>query len=500
MSERFDIFVIGGGVNGVAIARDAAGRGLSVALAEKGDLASETSSKSTKLFHGGLRYLEYFEFHLVREALREREILLANMPHIAWPMRFVLPYAKDQRFDVDTPVSKWLGRIFPWLKGRRPAWVIRAGLFLYDHLGGHQVLPKTTRFTLTNAPEGVPLHPQYETAFEYSDVWAQDARLVALMARDANARGANIMTRNKVQHLERRDGYWEIETEKGNFEARIVVNASGPWVEDLTRHIEGVVPKAGVRLVKGSHIVIPKKFPHDKAYFFQGRDGRIIFAIPYEQEFTLIGTTDMPHESAEISPLCSDEEVVYLCAFASDYFRTPVQPDEVIWRFAGVRPLYDDGAKSATAATREYVLVLHDHGAPLLNVFGGKITTHRKLAEDALEKLGFDGKWTANAPLAGGAFDWQERNKLLSKLAQDYPDIDEAKRLRLFNTYGLETWDILNQNDEELCAGLFKAEIEHLVRHEFAQSAEDILWRRTKRGLFANDADIAALKRYLKTL
>ena len=477
----YDIFVIGGGINGVAIARDAAGRGLNVALAEKGDLAEETSSKSTKLYHGGLRYLEYFEFKLVRDALREREILLKNMPHIAWPMRFVLPISHDMRFDGETPTSKLLRRLMPWLKGRRPQWLIRTGLFIYDTIGGRKLLPPTTKLNLKAAPEGEALQDRFTIAFEYSDVWAQDARVVSLMARDASERGAKIMTRNKVLRAKREDQLWHIETEHGHFQARQLVNASGPWVETVTRSIINVQPQAGVRLVKGSHIVVPKLYTHDKTYFFQGTDGRIIFAIPYENDYTLIGTTDQGHDVPDNPPICSDNEKEYLCNFANLYFKSQISPADIIWSYAGVRPLYDDGAKSATAATREYVLKLHSDAAPLLNVFGGKITTHRHLAEEALEMLGYGDKWTKTAPLPGGEFDVEAREDLIDELQNIYPKLDAR---RVFSTYGLEAFQIFKGDwGADFGAGLYACEVDHLMRHEFAQTAEDILWRRTKLGL-----------------
>ena len=492
----YEIFIIGGGVNGVAIARDAAGRGLSVALAEKGDLAQETSSKSTKLLHGGLRYLEYFEFKLVRESLMEREVLLRNMPHIASPMRFVLPYHPDQRFAGGTPSSRLLEIFMPWLKGRRPAWLLRLGLWLYDHLGKRRILPATRRIDLRRDPVGAPLQLQYIHAFEYSDVWVEDARLVSLMARDAFERGANIMTRNQVLSLERQPNHWKVYTEAGVFLARTLINAAGPWVEKITRDSLGIAPKAHVRLVKGSHILVPQLFDHDKAYFFQGRDGRIIFAIPYQQHFTLLGTTDEPHDDADQPPECSKEEIDYLCQFANEYFETSISANDVVWTFSGVRPLYDDGAKSATAATRDYVLSLHqDNQAVLLNVFGGKITTHRRLAEEALELLGHQASWTQQAPLAGGDFDVESRDALCAKLARAYPELD-AKRL--FDSYGSEAFSLFDGDwGMSFGAGLFACEVDHLMEKEFAQTPEDILWRRTKLGL-RSGVDILALEQYMQ--
>ncbi|MDO5529710.1 MAG: glycerol-3-phosphate dehydrogenase, partial [Paracoccus sp. (in: a-proteobacteria)] len=389
MSETTDLFIIGGGINGCGIARDAAGRGLSVRLAEMGDLAQATSSASTKLFHGGLRYLEFLEFRLVREALREREVLLRAMPHIAHPMRFVLPIDPEMRFESHTPVSRLLGAVMPWRKGSRPAAIIRAGLALYDRLGRREILPGTSRLDLARAPEGQALRGGLSLAYEYSDVWVDDARLVVLNARDAKARGADIMTRAKVVSARRGRDLWHIKLEDGrSFDARVLINAGGPWVRDVLGEVAGLESRESVRLVRGSHIVVPRLFEHQKAYFFQGPDGRIIFAIPYERAFTLIGTTDVEHHADPAAPSCSDAERDYLCAFASRYFRRPVTPQDVVWTYSGVRPLYDDGAKSATAATRDYVLSLDDKGgAPALNIFGGKITTYRRLSEAALGKL-----------------------------------------------------------------------------------------------------------------
>ncbi|MDP2740974.1 MAG: glycerol-3-phosphate dehydrogenase, partial [Pseudorhodobacter sp.] len=361
-SEPYDLFIIGGGVNGCGIARDAAGRGLNVALAEMGDLAQGTSSAATKLFHGGLRYLEYFKLRLVHESLTERETLLVAMPHISWPMRFVLPTHPSMRFAGGTPVSNLMGLFMPWMKGRRPAWLIRIGLFLYDSMGGRKILPGTRKLDLRHDPAGVPLNPKFTDAYEYSDCWVEDARLVMLNARDAEARGARIMVRTKVVHAEREGALWRIVTEgeggRQQHLARALVNAAGPWVADVMRGALGVRSGESVRLVRGSHIVTRKLFDHDRAYFFQGEDGRIIFAIPYEQDFTLIGTTDLDHAGDPASAVCTGAERDYLCAFASKYFAKPVSPADVVWSSSGVRPLYTDGAKSATEATRDYVLSL----------------------------------------------------------------------------------------------------------------------------------------------
>ena len=511
MQQDFDVFIIGGGINGCGIARDAAGRGLKVGLAEMNDLASATSSASTKLFHGGLRYLEFFEFGLVRKALIEREVLLKNMPHISWPMRFVLPYHKDMRFENDTPTSKLLSAIMPWMKGRRPAWLIRLGLFMYDNLGGRQILPGTWTVDLTTKPVGKPLKNKFKRAYEYSDCWIEDSRLVVLNARDAEERGAKIMTRTKVISATRAGDHWEIVAETGGeqttYTARALVNAGGPWVENVVREVARLNTSEGVRLVRGSHIVTKKIFDHDKSYFFQGEDGRIIFAIPYETDFTLIGTTDAEHENLQEKPYATEEEQDYLCAFASQYFDKPVTRDDVVWTYSGVRPLYDDGAKSATAATRDYVLSLDDNGAPLLNIFGGKITTYRKLAENALKKLvpliGGDAPWTDNAPLPGGDFPVSQRDQLVSELQTTYSFLDVAWAPRLIRGYGTEAKEILGAAKtaqdlgHDFGATLTEAEVRWLMANEYARTAEDIVWRRTKLGLRLTKDQITALDAYM---
>ena len=517
LSERpvVDLFIIGGGINGCGIARDAVGRGLSVTLAEMGDLAQGTSSASTKLFHGGLRYLEYFEFRLVREALEERETLLSAMPHISWPMRFVLPYSPAMRFENDTPTSRLLGMVMPWMKGRRPAWLIRLGLFLYDHLGGRKILPGTSRLDLSGDPLGKPLKPGFGLGWEYSDCWVQDSRLVVLNARDAEARGAEILTRTRVTHAERQGNLWQVTTQGPDGtqtrHARALINAGGPWVESVIRDIAHIPSTEGVRLVRGSHIVVPKLYDHDRCYFFQGTDGRIIFAIPYEQDFTLIGTTDMDHKGAPGEARCTDQERDYLCAFASQYFARPVTPDQVVWTYSGVRPLYNDGAKSATAATRDYVLSLNDQGAPLLNVFGGKITTYRRLAESALTKLApffpqAAGNWTARVPLPGGDFPVDGVDALIAKLQAAYLFLSPRDAGRLVRTYGTDAFDLLGPAKsladlgQDFGGGLTQAEVNWLVRNEYAQSAQDILWRRTKLGLHMNDEQVRALDDFVAAM
>ncbi|MBI1172422.1 glycerol-3-phosphate dehydrogenase [bacterium] len=508
----FDVFVIGGGINGCGIARDAVGRGLSVVLAEQGDLAQATSSASTKLFHGGLRYLEYFEFRLVREALEERETLLVAMPHISWPMRFVLPYSPDMRFEGNTPTSRLLGLVMPWNKGRRPAWLIRLGLFLYDHLGGRRILPGTRRLDLASDPAGQPLKPGFRLAYEYSDCWVQDSRLVSLNARDAAERGAQILVGTRVTRAERDGALWRIETRgpegARTYHARALVNAGGPWIEEVIRDVARIRSTEGVRLVRGSHIVTRRLFDHDRCYFFQGPDGRIIFAIPYEQDFTLIGTTDQDHDGSPAEARCTDAERDYLCAFASRYFARPVTPADVVWSYSGVRPLYNDGAKSATAATRDYVLSLNAEGAPLLNVFGGKITTYRRLAEGALARLvpffpQAKGPWTARVPLPGGDFPHDGVPALIDRLAREYPFLSAREAQRLVRNYGTDVFRILDgaKAPEDLGrdfgAGLTEAELRWLVVHEFARSAADVIWRRTKLGLHMTEDQVAALEAFL---
>ncbi|MCB1390888.1 MAG: glycerol-3-phosphate dehydrogenase [Rhodobacteraceae bacterium] len=506
----YDLVVIGGGINGCGIARDAAGRGLKVLLAEKGDLAGATSSASTKLFHGGLRYLEYFEFRLVREALIEREVLLRAMPHIAWPMRFVLPYHGAMRFDAETPTSRLLSWFMPWMKGRRPAWLIRLGLFLYDHLGGRKILPGTTRLDLRHAPEGGPLQEIFETAYEYSDCWVQDSRLVVLSARDAEHRGATILTRTPVTAARAEGGIWHVTLGDTSVRARALVNATGPWVSEVQRDILRCETRAHVRLVRGSHIITAKLYDHDKAYFFQGKDGRIIFAIPYEQDFTLIGTTDAEHRDPDETPRCTESERDYLCAFASGYFKRPVRPEDVVWSYSGVRPLYDDGARSATAATREYVLVLDTAaGAPVLDVFGGKITTHRRLAEAALAKLAphvpMGAAWTAGVPLPGGDFPVDGVPDLIADLRARHLFLTESWARRLVRAYGTDAATLLEGTrlaadlGEDFGATLTAREVDWLVRHEYARSAEDILWRRTKLGLHLTAEQAARLQAFLDT-
>ncbi|MCV6586939.1 MAG: glycerol-3-phosphate dehydrogenase [Marinibacterium sp.] len=515
MAQVFDLLVIGGGINGCGIARDAAGRGLQVCLLEMNDIGSATSAASTKLFHGGLRYLEYFEFRLVREALIERETLLSAMPHISWPMRFVLPHHHSMRFDSSTPTSRLLSVLLPWMKGRRPAWLIRLGLFMYDHLGGRKILPGTTRVDLRQSPEGQGLKPHFEKAFEYSDCWVEDSRLVVLNARDAEARGAQIHPRTKCVSADVVDGIWHVtaqDMQTGEIvqhRARMVVNAAGPWVGDVLRGTIKSNSSAGVRLVRGSHIVTRRLFDHDKCYFFQGTDGRIIFAIPYETDFTLIGTTDQDHDNPETAPECTPEERDYLIGFINQYLARPIAADDVVWTYSGVRPLYDDGADSASAATRDYVLRRDSsRGAPALNVFGGKITTYRCLAESALDEIAQElpvdkGPWTAGVALPGGDFPVDGVDDLVAALRRDHGFLDDRWARRLVRAYGTDAARVLagatapEDLGEAFGATLTEREVNWLIENEYVRDVDDILWRRSKLGLRLTAAQVVQLRDWL---
>ena len=490
-----DVFVIGGGVNGCGIARDAVGRGYSVFLAEMGDLASGTSSAATKLVHGGLRYLEYYEFRLVHEALAEREVLWAMAPHIIWPMRFVLPHHK----------------------GLRPAWFLRLGLLVYDHLGARKLLPPTKTLDLRTDPIGRPLKDGYATAFEYSDCWVDDARLVALTARDAADKGAIIQTRTKVISATREDGLWTVKLQdvdsklRGTVKARLVVNAGGPWVDQVLRESFGQKDAHHVRLVKGSHIVVRKLFDHDRAYFFQNKDGRIIFAIPYERDFTLIGTTDLDFKGDPHGIKISEDETQYLLAAATEYFEKPVTWQDIVWTYAGVRPLFDDHASKAQEATRDYVLRTEGDAktGAVVNVFGGKLTTHRRLSEEALghiEKvLGRKGEpWTKGSKLPGGEFGPKEFDTQVERLNELYPSLPDRLLRRLARQFGTRAATLLGsaKRMEELGqmfgADLTQREVDYLVDNEWARTADDILWRRTKLGLRIGLGDKARLDAYLQ--
>jgi glycerol-3-phosphate dehydrogenase len=479
VDKTADLLIVGGGVNGTGIARDAAGRGLSVVLCEQDDLASWTSSASSKLIHGGLRYLEHYEFRLVREALAEREVLLASAPHIVHPLRFVLPHHA----------------------GLRPGWMLRAGLFLYDHLGGRQDLPGSRRVDLRADASGAPLKSAYRRGFEYSDAAVDDARLVALLALDAAERGAAIHVRTRLVEARPDAGLWraELETRDGGrrtIRARALVNAAGPWVETVLALVGGEADGRAVRLVKGSHIVVPRMYAGAQAYTLQGADGRVVFAIPYQDHFTLVGTTDVPYADDPGRVEASPEEIDYLCRTLAEYFERPPTPADVVWAYAGVRPLFDDGHDNASAVTRDYVLDLQagEGAPPLLTIYGGKITTFRRLAEHALENLqatlGFDGgPWTAAARLPGGDLPDGDPDAFRHAAAARYPWIPGPTLRRMCDAYGARldillagatSWADLGRDHG---AGLTDREVRYLVEHEWAREPQDVLWRRTKLGL-----------------
>ncbi len=493
--ETYDLLIVGGGINGAGIARDAAGRGLSVLLVEQEDLASHTSSASTKLIHGGLRYLEYYEFRLVREALIERERLLGMAPHIIWPLAFVLP-------QMNSP---------------RPAWLVRLGLFLYDHLGGRKKLPATRTVNLKTSPLGHGMKPGAKTAFVYSDCWVEDSRLVVLNARDAADRGARVETRTRLVSAVRAGAEWhaEIAGPDGTrmAAARALVNAAGPWVEDVLQRTANASQDRGVRLIKGSHIVVPRLYDGDHAFLLQNPDRRVVFAIPYEKNFTLIGTTDEPWEGLPGKAQISPAETSYLCETIRRYFARQIQPEDVVWSYAGIRPLYDDHAASASAVTRDYVLDLdHAEGrAPMLSVFGGKITTYRKLAEHAMGKLepffpAARSAWTAGADLPGGDIPNDDFEAYVSALAAAHPGLPQPLLRRLARAYGTCTPRVLGAAETvaalgtDFGGGLTQAEVDYLVDQEWAQAAEDILYRRSKLGLHVPPGTADAVDSYLAKL
>lgn len=492
-SRSVDVFVIGGGINGCGIARDAAGRGYSVALAEMNDFASGTSSKSTKLIHGGLRYLEHYEFRLVREALGEREIVWRNAPHLVYPLRFVLPHHA----------------------GLRPAWMLRLGLFIYDHLGGPSRLPGTRKLDLRQDAVGAPLKPEFKIGFEYSDCWVDDARMVVALAQDAQARGAQIRTRSQVIAAKAVNGAWVIRTRdqhdgrETEWHAKMLINAAGPWVDHILGDVLARREPEQVRLVKGSHIIVRKIFAHDRCYIFQNADARIIFAIPYEDDFTLIGTTDIDFTGDVSTVAISAEETQYLCDAASEYFIQPIAVSDVVSAYSGVRPLYNDHAAAAQEATRDYVIREEKiDNAPLVNIFGGKITTYRRLSESILTQieagLGARGApWTKNAPLPGGDFDQGDVKALIAAILKAKPFLPAALAKRLAKAYGSRALSLVGgaqsmaDMGEDFGGGLTAVEIDYLVDHEWAQTAEDILWRRSKLGLHLPAQVAEAINAYL---
>jgi glycerol-3-phosphate dehydrogenase len=501
-SGVLDIAIIGGGINGAGIARDAAGRGHKVALFEMNDLSSATSQWSTKLIHGGLRYLEHYAFRLVREALQEREVLLRVAPHIIRPIRFVLPHHA----------------------GLRPYWLIRLGLMIYDRLGGRISLPLTRSLDLRNDEAGVALKPGFARALEYSDAQVDDSRLVVLNAMGAAELGADIHVGMKVVSARREGGVWRLvaaapDGTAREFHARCLVNAAGPWVADVIQDITRTHLPARVRKVQGSHIVTRRLFSHDRAYIFQNRDGRIVFAIPWQGEFTLIGTTDRDYEGEPEDVAASEAEIAYLCGAVSEYLRLPVTPEDVVWSYSGVRPLYDDGASAAQEATRDYVLKLDEDGAPLLSVFGGKITTYRRLAEEALELVepllgegagkgnGANARpagWTATAPLPGGDLGKAGPEGCLAELLRVYPWLHALVAAGLVARHGSRAFAILEgakaeaELGEDFGAGLTAREVAHMMDHEWAFEPEDVLWRRSKLGLVLDDAAKTRLALWMK--
>ena len=476
----YDLLVVGGGVNGAGIARDAAGRGRRVLLVEAADLAGATSSRSSKLIHGGLRYLEQYAFRLVRESLQEREVLLASAPHLVTPLRFVLPHHS----------------------GLRPAWMLRAGLFLYDHIGGRRSLPGTRTVHLHDDPAGAPLRSELATGFEYSDCWVDDARLVALLAVDARERGAEVLTRTRLESARREGAVWraEIVAEDGGRRtvvARALVNAAGPWVDKVLASTGKNRPSEHhVRLVKGSHVVLPRLYDGPQCYTLQGGDGRVVFTIPYEGDFTLVGTTDVPFDGDPSRVEASDDEAAYLCGLLGDYFAAPVSPSDMVWSYAGVRPLADSGEANASAVTRDYVFDLDapEGAAPLLSIFGGKLTTFRKLAEHALgdlERVMADPRpaWTARAKLPGGDLPSGDFARFQAEAARRWPWLPEVTLARLCRAYGTRIDRVLGDArsaadlGRDFGAGLTEAEVAYLRAEEWARSPEDVLWRRSKLGL-----------------
>ncbi|MFK7856533.1 MAG: glycerol-3-phosphate dehydrogenase [Granulosicoccus sp.] len=489
----FDLVVIGGGINGAGIARDAVGRGLRVMICEKDDLAGHTSSASTKLIHGGLRYLEHYDFSLVRHALQEREVLLKAAPHIIWPLRFILPHHQ----------------------GLRPRWLIRLGLFLYDHIGGRKQLPTSNSVDLRAHVSGNALRDEFASGFEYSDCWVQDARLVTLNAMDAAERGCDVRVRTECIGISRGDGQWTVDLHsklgdtRSSVTARAIVNASGPWVEktlDLDKEHDA---SHSIRLVKGSHIVVPKIFEHTYAYIFQNGDNRVLFAVPYENNYTLLGTTDVEVDSEPGKGFIEQKEIDYICRAVSDYFKIPVSAADVVWSYSGVRPLYDDATENASKVTRDYKLDLDVRkNAPVLSVYGGKITTYRKLAEQAVDMLNDllsiqKGSWTADATLPGGDLPGGDYDAFIRQLSAQLPWLEQSLLLDYARNYGTRIAAIVGDAESMDALGvhfgglLYQAEVDYLITCEWARSADDVLWRRSKKGLHVPESAVEKLQSYI---
>jgi len=469
--NKYDLLVVGGGINGAGIARDAAGRGLSVLLVEMGDLASATSSWSSKLIHGGLRYLEHYEFRLVAEALAEREVLLKVAAHLVWPARFVMPHVPELR----------------------PRWMIRAGLFLYDHLSSRTSLPGSKSVRLDSPPFNSGLKPQFRHGFIYSDCRVDDARLVVANAMDARARGARVLTRTECLSAKRENDHWLAKLSCGEtVAARAIANAAGPWVKTVLNRQLSQPSRDAVRLVKGSHIVLPKLYQGEHAFILQNDDRRVIFMIPYGDLHTLVGTTDIPVTGEYAQPEASAEEVEYLCRAVNRYLARPARSEDVVWRYAGVRPLYDDGTADPSAVTRDYTLRVDDDagGAPVLSVFGGKITIYRRLAEQAMDRLapyfaGLKPAWTDRAALSGSGFGDATRVEARDAFFARHRRVPQATLRGIFRRHGTHADAVIGDGDlgEDFGAGLTEREVRYFVDREWAQTAEDVLWRRTKAGL-----------------
>ena len=497
MAEPVDLLVIGGGVNGAGVARDAAGRGLSVLLCEKGDLAEGTSSRSGKYIHGGLRYLEYYEFRLVREALIEREVVLEVAPQLTWPMRLILPHSPEQR----------------------PRWLIRLGLFIYDHLGGRKRIPSTTALDLSRCPEGRIVREDFRKAFAYWDVWVDDSRLVVLNAVDAARRGAEVLTRTRCDSLRRENGIWRAvlrDTDSGatrEVSAKAVFNGAGPWVEEVLGRVGGMNSRRSVRLVKGSHIIMKRWWQGDHGYVLQAHDRRLIFVNPYFDDLALIGTTDIPFDERPEDVAIDESEIDYLLGILNRYFRTDLAPSDVLHSYSGVRPLFDDdSSKNASAVTRDYTFDLDggsDGQAPILSAFGGKITTYRKLSEHALDKLApffpdMGGRWTVDAPLPGGDIPNAEFDAWLQRFQTAHPWLPKELARHYGRCYGTDA-ELLLADAASLAdlgrhfgALFYECEARWLMDHEWARTAEDILRRRTKHELFLSPGEIAAFEDWMR--